>query len=208
MQPVIITGFFCIIAYLLGSIPFGLVLTRLFGDVDIRQEGSGNIGATNVRRTAGPLLGLLTLLGDVAKGTLPVYLAQTIPTLPPNWFETAGALAALSAFLGHLFPIYLKCKTGGKGVATAAGGFGALSPPALLVSILLFIGCVLVCRKVSVGSLSAALSLPITIYYFSQSLPITAAAAVAAGLIILRHRDNIRRLLSGTEPSIGTVKRP
>ncbi len=207
MQPAITTIFFCIIAYLLGSVPFGLVLTRLFSNADIRREGSGNIGATNVRRTAGPLLGLLTLLGDVAKGALPVYLSQHIPAWPPGWLETAGTFTALSAFLGHLFPLYLKFKTGGKGVATAGGGFGVLSPPAILVAVVLFIGCVFISRKVSLGSLTAALSLPITTYCFSESKTIAAGAALAAIFIVLRHRDNIRRLVAGTEPSIGTVKR-
>ena len=115
-----------IFAYLFGSIPFGLVLTRLFTSVDIRREGSGNIGATNVRRLAGTPLGILTLAGDVSKGALPVYLSQmvTASTIIPQ--EVYVSIVALAAFLGHLYPLYLKLKSGGKGVATAAGGLAAI----------------------------------------------------------------------------------
>ena len=116
-------------AYFLGSIPFGLVLTRLFTSIDIRKTGSGNIGATNVRRMAGNLLGVLTLIGDVLKGALPVFLATALVRGEAgNIPEMIIAFVATGAFIGHLFPVYLKFKTGGKGVATAFGCFLVISP--------------------------------------------------------------------------------
>src|SRR4029077_7101656 len=123
-----------IAAYLLGSIPFGLLFTRLFGGGDVRKSGSGNIGATNVARVVGPLPALLTLLFDAAKGAVPVWLAARLTSESATWMM----IAAVAALLGHCFPVWLKFR-GGKGVATAAGAFLVLCPPAFLGSIILFL---------------------------------------------------------------------
>src|SRR6202140_3267399 len=129
-----------IVAYLLGSIPFGLLLTKLFGGGDVRQAGSGNIGATNVARVVGPLPGILTLLLDSAKGAVAVWLAARSSNDSAMWM----VIAALAALIGHCFPVWLKFR-GGKGVATAAGGFLVLSPAALLGSGMLFLGVLFLC---------------------------------------------------------------
>jgi len=192
-----------ILAYLMGSIPFGLVLTRLFTTVDIRRTGSGNIGATNVRRLAGNLLGFLTLLGDVLKGTLPVLLALALLWGEPRELaETLTACAAVAAFAGHLFPVYLGFKTGGKGVATALGGCLVLSPPAVLMFLLVFVLMVITVRRVSVGSLTGAVVLVPAVGLFTGSVPYTSGCLLMVLFIFIRHRDNLKRILAGTEPTI------
>ncbi len=191
-----------VFAYLLGSIPWGLVLTRMFTSVDIRQHGSGNIGATNVRRLAGPVLGALTLAGDALKGAIPVWLALTITGPGDVRGESYIAIVALCAFAGHLYPLFLKFKSGGKGVATAAGCFLVISPVAGIVAILVFIMFVCWLDRVSAGSLAAAAVLPIAVWEASHSGVLTACAAVITIFIYARHKDNIKRLLSGTEPTI------
>jgi len=189
-------------AYLLGSIPWGIVLTRLFTSVDIRQLGSGNIGATNVRRVAGTTLGALTLAGDVLKGVLPVWLAVTITAPNELWGEIYISLVALAAFSGHLYPIYMKFKNGGKGVATAGGCFVVISPMACVVAILVFILFICLFKRASAASLAAAAALPVAVWYFTGSGILTGSAVVTAIFIYFRHIDNIKRLLSGAEPSI------
>ena len=182
-------------AYLLGSIPFGLLLTRMFSDIDIRGQGSGNIGATNVTRLAGVSLGVATLASDLLKGALPVILCNLAAPTP-----TMKAAAALSAFLGHLFPVYTRWRGGGKGVATAAGAFAAISPLAVVAALAMFLLTGLITRRVSVGSLCGALALPPALWWATHSGIYTLCAVLASGLIVLRHRENIRRLASGTEP--------
>lgn len=191
-----------IFAYLLGSIPWGLVLTGIFTSIDIRRKGSGNIGATNVRRVAGATLGALTLAGDILKGALPVYLAGTITGSIGSWGEICMSLTALFALSGHLYPVFLKFKSGGKGVATGAGCFFVLSPTACAVVILVFIMFICWCNRVSAGSLAAAAVLPVAIWHSTHSIIITGCAAITASFIYSRHRDNIKRLLAGTEPVI------
>lgn len=193
-----IVGLF-IMAYLLGSIPWGILWTRLFTSIDIMREGSGNIGATNVRRLAGTPLGILTLAGDVLKGTVPVFLAVWIIGLEHPADQWSVGFVALCAFMGHLFPIYLKGR-GGKGVATAAGCFLALSPAAVLVSLLVFILFACLTSRVSAASLAASASLPLTVWKALDSGPLTVCAGVAAVLIMIRHQANIKRLLTGMEP--------
>src|SRR5213083_2261075 len=147
-------------AYLCGSIPFGLLLGKLFGGMDVRKTGSGNIGATNVARSAGPVAGILTLLLDAAKSATPVWLAR-------HYFPDHAALqvlAGLGALAGHCFPVWLKFR-GGKGVATAAGVFLILSPLATLGAVLLFLAIVGSWRYVSLGSISAATAMPLLIYF-------------------------------------------
>jgi len=193
-----------IFAYLLGSIPWGLVLTRIFTSVDIQQEGSRNIGATNVRRLAGNTLGGFTLAGDVLKGAFPVWLAVKISGPDTLWGEIYISIIALSVFLGHLYPVYMKLKHGGKGVATAAGCILVISPVSCFVAILVFILFVCWCNRVSAGSLAAAAILPIAVWKSTGSSVITGFAVLMAIFIYFRHRENIRRLLSGTEPEIGS----
>src|SRR5260221_2575690 len=191
-----------IAAYLLGSIPFGLLLSRLFGGGDVRKSGSGNIGATNVARVAGPLPGVLTLLFDLAKGGAAVWLAGRVSSESATWMM----IAALAALLGHCYPIWLKFR-GGKGVATAAGAFLVLCPAALLGSVILFLLVVFFWRYISLASISAAASMPLLIYilWAPQHAPppiVTFGALAAAGIIIYKHDRDIQRLVQGGEPKI------
>lgn len=191
-----------VFAYLLGSIPWGIVLTRLFTSVDIRHEGSGNIGATNVLRIAGPTLGVLTLVGDMLKGAIPVWLVVVLAAPNGLWGEIYISLVALSAFSGHLYPVYMRFEKGGKGVATAAGCFAVISPMAFVVLILVFIMFVCWLNRVAVASLVAAAVLPVAVWKATGSGILTGCAVVTAILIYFRHIDNIKRLLNGTEPVI------
>lgn len=192
------------IAYLLGSIPFGLVLTRLFTSIDIRKSGSGNIGATNVRRMAGNLLGLLTLLGDVLKGALPVLLSMALfRGESPELAEAVTACVAVAAFAGHLFPVYLGFKTGGKGVATALGGYLVIAPLAVLLCLVFFVGVVKITRRVSAGSLAATALLGPAVWFTTTSAAYLAGSLFMAGFIFIRHRGNLARLIAGTEPTVG-----
>jgi len=194
--------FLPIFAYLLGSLPWGLVLTRIFTSTDIRKEGSGNIGATNVRRVAGTPMGILTLIGDVFKGALPVYLACRLTAPGSPLGEVYISIVAICAFSGHLFPVFLKLKDGGKGVATASGCFMVISPAAFLVSLLVFVLLICWSGRVSAGSLTASASLPVAIWKATDSSALTVCAVLACALIFYRHRDNIKRLFAGTEPSV------
>jgi glycerol-3-phosphate acyltransferase PlsY len=190
-----------IVAYLLGSIPFGLLLTRWRSGIDIRSHGSGNIGATNVRRTGGNALGALTLVGDMLKGYLPVALVPFI--VPTGHPAHAAALAgtAVAAFCGHLFPVFIGFK-GGKGVATAGGAYLALAPMAI-VGVLIAFGLGLgMSRRVSVGSLAAASALPVCAALATHSAALTLAALVIAVGIGAGHRENLERLMAGKEPRL------
>ena len=185
--------------YLLGSIPFGLVVTRLGGAGDIRQVGSGNIGATNVLRTGRKDLALLTLLGDGGKGIVAVLLAR-------HFFgETAAALAGGAAFLGHLFPVWLGFK-GGKGVATFFGVMLTVAWPVGVMAALTWIAVAALLRLSSLAALTAVALSPLFAFATDQPLPTILLAAFMAVLVFLRHRDNITRLRAGTEPKIGAKK--
>lgn len=197
---IIVFGGLPALAYLLGSIPWGVVLTRSFTSVDIRQQGSGNIGTTNVSRVAGSTLGLLTFLGDVLKGAVPVYLALILAGKNQGTGDLLPAIVALAAFFGHLYPLFMKFKDGGKGVATCAGGFVALSPLACLSALLTFIVVLFTSKRVSAGSLAAAAVLPWVAWFSTDSLHVTVSALIMAVFIFMRHSDNIKRLISGTEP--------
>ena len=190
-----------IVAYLLGSIPWGLVLTRLFTSIDIRNQGSGNIGATNVSRVAGFRLGILTFSGDVLKGALPAFVAISLVESYGWQTDIYLALVALASFVGHLYPVYTTFKGGGKGVATAAGSFVVLAPVGCLFALLAFILILLLSRRVSAGSLGAAVCLPFSVWFSTRSPALAGGAAVIALFILIRHADNIRRLLAGTEPA-------
>ena len=191
-----------VFAYVLGSIPWGIVLTRLFTSVDIRREGSGNIGATNVGRIAGPTLGVLTLIGDMLKGAIPVWIAVVLTAPNSLWGEIYISVVSLAAFSGHLYPVYMRLKKGGKGVATAAGCFAVISPMAFVVVALVFIMFVCWLNIVAVASLAAAAVLPVAIWQATGSGILTGCAVVTAIAIYFRHMDNIKRLFEGTEPVI------
>src|ERR1700730_15110813 len=196
-----------IVAYLLGSIPFGLLLTKLFGGGDVRKAGSGNIGATNVARVAGPLPGILTLLLDAAKGAAAVWIAARFSNESATWM----IIAALAALIGHCFPVWLKFR-GGKGVATAAGVFLMLSPLALLGSVIVFVLVVAFWRYVSLASISAAAAMPLLVYllWAPRHAPppvVTFGALAAAAIIIYKHDGNIQRLVQGEEPKFSFGKK-
>jgi glycerol-3-phosphate acyltransferase PlsY len=194
-------------AYLLGSIPFGLLLSRLFGGGDVRTLGSGNIGATNVARVAGPLPGILTLLLDAGKGAAAVWLAARFSNESATWMM----IAVLAVLLGHCFPIWLRFR-GGKGVATAAGAFLVLCPPALLGSLILFLLVAFFWRYISLASISAAASMPLLIYllwapHHAPPLVVTFGALAATGIIVYKHDANIQRLVQGEEPRFSFGKK-
>ena len=186
-----------ILAYLLGSIPTGIILAKAFSDVDPRTQGSGNIGATNVYRTAGKKLGVITLLGDIFKGLLPVVIARG--TIDSHFWIGAVALAA---FLGHLYPVYLKFK-GGKGSATGLGAFLALAPISAILSCAIFAGVVYKWRFISVGSLTATAAFPVFLAILNPHKIYIPFAIVIGVLIFYRHRENIKRLLAGRENKFG-----
>lgn len=190
------------VAYLLGSIPFGLILVRLVRGEDVRLSGSGNIGATNVARTGGAKLGVATLVLDAVKGYAGVAFAIVVSHRDPGIDSgLAAALAALSAILGHVFPVWLKFR-GGKGVATAVGAFLGLAPRAVLVVLAIFLIVVAIFRYVSLGSIVAAAVFPVLAYFLYRSTSTLADLLVmfaASFLIILKHKANIRRLLNGAE---------
>lgn len=179
-------------AYLLGSIPTGLLLAKAFG-VDIRKQGSGNIGATNVYRTMGKKVGILTLAGDCLKGLLPVLAAKGA-----GLSEGMVAAVALAAFLGHVYSVFLKFK-GGKGVATALGVFLGLSPGSILIALAVFVAVLLKWRYVSLASICAAAVIPVAVALIERRPEPIAMAVAAAGIVIFRHRENIARLRAGTE---------
>jgi acyl phosphate:glycerol-3-phosphate acyltransferase len=187
-------------AYLLGSIPWGLILTRLFTAVDIRRQGSGNIGAANVARVAGAGPGLATLAADILKGWLPVFLVSMAVPATDEARTAWTAAAALLAFCGHLFPAYTGFRGGGKGVATAAGGFGVIAPSAVGLAAGVFLLTFGLCRRASASSLAAAAILPFAVFFTTHSTIAGLGALLTSLLIAVRHRDNIRRLRSGTEP--------
>ncbi|GAC1668845.1 MAG: glycerol-3-phosphate 1-O-acyltransferase PlsY [Candidatus Acidiferrum sp.] len=198
------------IAYLLGSIPFGLLLGKIFGGADVRQSGSGNIGATNVARVAGPAAGILTLLLDGAKGAVAVLLAARATTEGSSFFASSTwmMIAGFAALLGHCFPVWLRFR-GGKGVATAAGIFLALSPPAGFGAIVVFILVVVRWGYVSLASIAAAAAMPLLVYllwapHHAPPPTVTFGALAAALLVVYKHDANIQRLVEGREPKISS----
>ena len=197
--------FIAALSYLLGSIPFGYLLVRIFRGEDVRQSGSGNIGATNVSRKS-PGLGALTLLLDALKGTAAVMLAQRFSNGAVDGIKPlqSMAIAAFFAVLGHAFPVWLKFH-GGKGVATGLGSFIVIAPNTVLVATCIFVVVVVVFRYVSLASIIAVASFPLMAYAFHAYGNSPASLAVMSAtslLIILRHRENIGRLLTGTESRV------
>ena len=182
----------CLISYLVGSIPFGVILAKV-QHVDIGKQGIGNIGATNVARVLGKKSGLLTLLGDVVKGLLVVLGASQFYDKP-----LLIALAGLMVFLGHLFSIFLKFQ-GGKGVATSLGLFSYIMPWATLCAVGVFASCLWISGYVSIGSIMAAISLPLFAIYFKLPLPYIYLAVIVGLFTLQRHHGNILRLIEGAE---------
>lgn len=185
--------------YLLGSIPFGLLVGKLFGHADVRAEGSGNIGATNVARSAGKLAGLITLLLDAGKGAAAVYLAMRLAPDSSQWIMAA----ALAAMAGHCFPVWLGFR-GGKGVATAAGIFAVLCPLAMLGALAVFLLVAITWRFVSLASLAAAAVIPLLVYFLwapgHAPAPAIGFGTVAISLLVIyKHQSNMQRLLRGEE---------
>jgi acyl phosphate:glycerol-3-phosphate acyltransferase len=192
------------LSYLLGSIPFGYLLVRVFRGEDVRSSGSGNIGATNVARKS-PALGVLTLLFDAGKGCAAVLLAKYLYGSTNQ--KLLLSTAALFAIVGHLFPVWLKFR-GGKGVATGLGSFLIVAPKSILCAAAIFIVALVVFRFVSLGSVLAAISFPVFVWMLHEySEPRTPALlALASVLIVWKHRDNLRRLATRTEPKIGSSR--
>jgi len=187
------------LGYLIGSIPFGLVLCLIAGLGDIRKIGSGNIGATNVLRTGNKPLALLTLLLDSGKGAAAVILAH-------QFAGTSGALAAgLAAIIGHIFPVWLKFK-GGKGVATTLGTLLALAPWVGVTACATWLVTAAIFRFSSLAALIAMLSAPISSYLLYHDVKLSIVSAIVAAVVWARHHENIKRLLKGQEPKIGKKK--
>ena len=183
-------------SYLFGSIPTGLLLTKGFSKQDPREIGSQNIGATNIYRTAGKTLALMTLAGDALKGIIPVIVAMSL-----HFSEVSISLAATAAFLGHLYPVFLRFK-GGKGVATALGIFIAICPLAVAIDFFLFAGILVTWRVVSLSSMSAAAFMPVLVWVLTRSEAYLIMSVCVAVLIVYRHRTNIQRLMAGQENRI------
>lgn len=194
-------------SYLIGAIPFGLVMARLIKGVDLRTVGSGNIGATNAMRVLGKPLGLLAFLLDFAKGFVPTaILASHAQVLDDQAILLPDALAGTAAVLGHCFPVYLGFK-GGKGVATGCGAIVGVNPYVFLASGIVWIVTLLAFRFVSLASLAMGVAFPVFAYLFDGKAPaFVGACALLTLLVLVRHRANIARLRAGTEPKIGARK--
>ncbi|MBO6177593.1 MAG: glycerol-3-phosphate 1-O-acyltransferase PlsY [Selenomonadaceae bacterium] len=192
--------FTLIIAYVLGSIPSGLIIGKGIYDVDLREHGSHNIGATNAWRTLGKVPGVLVFLCDFLKGFLSCYIAAVIAGTP-----FAMALAGVFAIIGHSLSLFLNFK-GGKGVATGLGVIAMLMGKVTIIAFTLWFVLVYFSRYVSLGSCVAALSVPILAYFFGEPVEFILFGIVAAALIIVRHKANIVRLLNGTESKISAAK--
>lgn len=189
-------------AYLIGSIPTGVIVARLYGGKDITKEGSGNIGATNVGRVIGKKAGIITLACDCLKGVIPLVIAMIIMGRIP-WLISA---VALCAFLGHLYPVFNRFR-GGKGVATALGVFLVISPMATLFAAMSFGLVLFLWRYVSLGSITAAALMPALMGIFASSKSYIVLAVIVGGLVIYRHMGNIRRLAQGCENRLGGTKK-
>jgi acyl phosphate:glycerol-3-phosphate acyltransferase len=184
-------------AYLVGSVPFALLLSRRWGARDLRRIGSGNLGAANVLRASGVTAGVLVAMLDILKGAVSVMLAQRLSG------DTAGSAAAgVAAIVGHVYPVWLRFR-GGKGVATACGVFSVLTPLAVPPALAIFIATVWVTKYISLGSVMASIALPVIAYVSEAPPSIVAASCTASALIVLRHRTNLWRVRAGTERRLG-----
>jgi acyl phosphate:glycerol-3-phosphate acyltransferase len=184
-------------AYLIGSIPFALILARRWGAADLRQIGSGNLGAANVLRASGLTAGVLVAVLDIAKGAVSVVLAERL-----GGAGASPAAAGVAAIVGHVYPVWLGFR-GGKGVATACGVFTVLTPLAVPPALAVFLASVWVTKYISVGSVLASVVLPTAAYVTGSPGPVVGAAAAASALIVFRHRSNLARVREGTERRLG-----
>ncbi len=184
-------------AYLIGSVPFALLLARRWGASDLRRIGSGNLGAANVLRTSGVKAGVLVAILDILKGALSVALAERL-----SGHAAAPAAAGFAAIVGHIYPVWLRFH-GGKGVATACGVFWVLTPAAVPPALAIFAATVWASKYVSLGSVAASIALPPLAYATAAPTPAVIAACCAAALIVFRHTTNLRRLRSGNERRLG-----
>jgi len=205
MPEFVIVVLVALAAYLLGSVPFAVVCSRLFGLADPRSYGSKNPGATNVLRSGNKAAAAMTLLGDMAKGWLAVFLAQT---LGPKYGFSDGLVGAvaLSVFFGHLYPVFLGFK-GGKGVATAAGVLLALDPALGLITLGVWLTIAFTLRYSSLAALVAAAAAPVTAFLFWGSGTLFLVVGIIAMVLIVKHWANLQRLMAGTEPKIGAGKK-
>ncbi len=192
---------YLLFAYLCGAIPFGYIIAKVFGKVDIRTIGSGNTGATNVYRSISKPLGVLTLILDLLKGFIPVYCTMV---LNPDSSLLIISVAFIT-IIGHIFTVFLNFK-GGKGVATGCGVFLALNPLAILICFLVFVMVLAMFRYVSLASIMAAVMLPVSLYFLNSMHEIVIFASIISILVIVRHIGNIKRLLNGTESKIYGTK--
>jgi glycerol-3-phosphate acyltransferase PlsY len=190
------------LAYLIGAIPVGFIVARLAGGVDLRRSGSGSIGATNVLRTLGKLPAVATLLGDIAKGYLAVSVARAL--VATRWGAAAGAVLAI---VGNCWPVFLRFR-GGKGVATGFGAFLALAPLATAPTVLVWLAVTLSFRYVSLASIMACVCLPVGVALLGYPREAIGAAVAAAIIIVVRHRENLRRLAKGSEARLGERASP
>ncbi|MBS1820323.1 MAG: glycerol-3-phosphate 1-O-acyltransferase PlsY [Acidobacteria bacterium] len=184
-------------AYLIGSIPFALLLARRWGGHDLHRIGSGNIGAANVLRASGVRAGVIVAMLDIAKGSAGVLVAGRL-----SGADHAGALAGFAAIVGHIYPVWLRFR-GGKGVATACGVFTVLAPMAIPPAAVAFFAATWLTRYISVGSVAASLVLPPVAWLTGSALPVVVSACAAAVLIVFRHRSNLMRVRFGTERRVG-----
>lgn len=186
-----------VVAYLIGSIPFALLLARRWGGRDLHRFGSGNIGAANVLRASGVRVGIATAVLDVAKGVAGVLVAERMSNS-----GHASAIAGFAAVVGHIYPVWLRFK-GGKGVATACGVFSVLAPVAVPVAAVAFVAATWATRYISIGSVAASLVLPMVAYATGSPAAIAVSASVTAMLVVFRHRSNLQRVRVGTERRLG-----
>lgn len=189
-----------LLGYAIGSIPFSFMVARLFGVKDVRTVGSGNVGATNVMRSAGRVPGVLALLLDGSKGAVAVLLARVLTSS-----EALVCVAGIFAMIGHLFPVWLGFR-GGKGVATGAGLFLPLAPGALGIAVLTFIATVAISRYVSLASILASFALPVAAYLLGGTTTVVVTALTAALMVVVKHHANLGRLIRGVEPKLGATK--
>jgi glycerol-3-phosphate acyltransferase PlsY len=202
MALIVFSIIFPLIAYALGSIPFSLIIVHCTKGIDLRQFGSGNIGATNARRAAGTAIGVVALIGDGLKGALPAWiglqLAPFCTILPTAWY---APIIALFAITGHIFPVYFKFKPSGKGIATTMGCFLMLSPLTVAIALIAFLLVVVVFRRVSLGSLAGIILLAPTVWLITRNPALLVCSLVIMVIIIWRHKANILRLRQGKEPT-------
>jgi glycerol-3-phosphate acyltransferase PlsY len=190
-----------VLGYLLGSVPFAVVVSKLFGLADPRSHGSGNPGATNVLRTGNKAAAILTLFGDAAKGWLAMFIAQKVGA-----GETAAGIAGLAAFLGHVYPFTLGFK-GGKGVATALGVMLGFSSSLAGFALIIWLGVAIITRYSSLAALVAAFAAPFAAWFLIGKLGVALPITIMSSVLILRHKSNIEKLFAGTESRIGAGKK-